>query len=481
MAIFHGLSILVLWILIWKHALDMDITHDEAYSFYLIKTNYYRAMPGSANTHWLNSFFMKLFDMLFGDAPVCLRIHSVLAFPFFAHAVFRLSSIIKSKPLQLLFYCIVVFNPYLLDFFSLARGYGLALTFQAWTLLLLIKACNKPFDFRVWLNIVILTALTVAANLSYFYSIVAVSMTFILFLIQNRKNAEVFVGTRARTIALLFTIIILAPIADLLFIRYYGNDLGYGGEINFIESVFGSVWDGSIYFSLSASWSSILSYASFALLLIIAVFYCFKLTRDKKLSAGFIACLPRLVLILLSLFFHIVFWTPFLNGRTALQWWIPGMFMICFSISEWTFPAKRLQFATYGLAGILSMFITFHFAMQYNSRFCFEWRPHANNKQAIIDLFELHPTHPKINPVLRGVYFNYYAVVTTPYILRNVEVLNEGENTICDRAFVRSLKTSDYIITYFPATIECLEKEHIKYHIIKTYELTQNKLVKIDQ
>lgn len=481
MAIFHGLSLLVLWILIWKHAFDMDITHDEAYSFHLIKTNYYRAMAGSANTHWLNSFFMKLFDVLFGDSPVYLRIHSILAFPFFAHAIFHLSSTIKSKPLQLLLYCIIVFNPYLLDFFSLARGYGLALTFQAWTLFLLIKACNKSFEFRVWLTIVILTALTVASNLSYFYSIVAIFSTFILFLFQERKSKNIVPSKKVRTIALLFILIILFTIADLLFIRYYGKDLGYGGDTDLIGSVFATVWNGSIYIQLDQSWTNGLAYISFALILIVTGFYCFKFTRHKKISPGFVACMPLVALLLFSIFFHLLFKTPFLNGRTALQWWVPAMFASCYWISELTFPIQRLQLITYGCAGILSMLVTFHFAMSYNSRLCFEWSPHANNRQPIIDLFELHPVHPKINPVLRGVYYNYYAVETTPYILRNVEVLKESENTICDDAFVQSLKSSDYIITYFPGTIDCLEKEHIRYHIIKTYELTQNKLVKIDQ
>jgi hypothetical protein len=345
----------------------------------------------------------------------------------------------------------------------------------------LISACNKPFEFRSWLNIVILIALTAAANLSYFYSIAATCLIFILFLFTDKSNSKPFANKKIRAISLLFGLIILITVADLLFIRYYGKDLGYGGDYYFLESVFGSVWDGSLYFSLPHSWSSILSYVCFTLILLVSAFYLFKFIKEKKLSAGFIVSVPVVVLIVLSLFFHAVVKTPFLYGRTAMQWWLPAMFIICYSLNEWTYSAKRLQFASYTLSGILCMLITFHFAWQFNSRYCFEWYAQANSRQALTDLFELHPVRPKINPVLRGVYNNYYAVTNPSYTLKNVEVLKESENIICDEGFKQSLISSDYILSYFPGTIDCLDKEHIKYHIIKVYLLTQNKLIKIDQ
>ncbi|WP_315821725.1 hypothetical protein [Paraflavitalea speifideaquila] len=80
----YVLATLVLWGFVWIHAFSMDMTHDEAYSFRLIKTNYFIALFGTANTHWLNSFFLEIFNRVFGDGPGWLRLHSVLAFPFFA-------------------------------------------------------------------------------------------------------------------------------------------------------------------------------------------------------------------------------------------------------------------------------------------------------------------------------------------------------------------------------------------------------------
>jgi hypothetical protein len=279
----------------------------------------------------------------------------------------------------------------------------------------------------------------------------------------------------------LFGLIIVFTIADLLFIRYYGHDLGYGGDNGFLRSVFNSVWSGSLYFMLSNGWSTILSYASFGLIILTSVFYYIKFIQYRNLSFGLVISIPVAMFILFSLFFHASYKIPYLYGRTALQWWIPAMFLICYGFSDWVSSIKSLRIVTYSVSGILCVLITFHFSMVFNSKLCFEWYYQANNRQAIIDLYELHPVHPKINPVLRGVYYNYYAVTTTPYILKNVDVLKESETTVCDDAFRQSLKGSDYILTYFPGTIDCLEEAHIKFHVIKTYSLSQNKLIKIDQ
>jgi len=64
----------------------------------------------------------------------------------------------------------VLFNPYVLDFFSLARGYGLALTFQAWDTDA-AEHLNKPFEARNWKVILLLSAFILASNLSYLYSV----------------------------------------------------------------------------------------------------------------------------------------------------------------------------------------------------------------------------------------------------------------------------------------------------------------------
>src|SRR5581483_1348288 len=179
--LFHMLALIVLWVFVWRHAFGMDITYDESYSFRLIKTNHFRAMPGSANTHWLNSFFMKMFNMLLGNKPCYLLLHTVFSFPFYAMGIYKLSQFIKKTGIKCIFYCLALFNSFVLDFFSLARGYSIALTFQVWIVYYFLLTINQPFKFRQWIIIVTLCAFSLAANLTYLYTVWGMAACFIIY------------------------------------------------------------------------------------------------------------------------------------------------------------------------------------------------------------------------------------------------------------------------------------------------------------
>ncbi len=436
-------------------------------------------MPGSANTHWLNSLFMKIFSVIPGDNPGYLRLHAVFAFPFFAQGVFRLSGLIKSKAAGLVFYCLVVFNPYLLDFFSLARGYGLALTFQAWSLLLFVGALQKPFNYRSWLTIILLSTLCLGGNLSYLYMILGMMLAFILYVWSYLSKNTGYKIKEIRNIILLFAVLVMVAVANLLFIRFYGKDLGYGGDNDFLHSLIGSTWEGSLYFADYSAISDILTYCTIILLLLICLYHSFRVILEKKMNTGFILCVPVVSIMLLTILFHLFFDTPFLYGRTALQWYVPGILVICYSIS-WLLPGrKHFRLALFGLSVFLSVAIIYHLGTRYNSRYCFEWNFQANNRQVLYDLYAMHPVHPQINPVLRGVYFNYYILTDKGFSVPEAGVLSESENMVCNEPFRQSLLNSDYIVTWFPGTTDCLDKNHIAYSVIKTYPYSQNKLIRI--
>jgi hypothetical protein len=476
--LFHLVAVMVLWIFVWIHAFNMDLTHDEAYSFKLIKTNYYRAMPGSANTHWLNSFFMKLFSLLFGDAPGYLRLHLVLAFPFFAQAIYRLALLIDQKSGQFVFYCLVLFNPYLLDFFSVARGYGLALLFQAWTLLLLIQAARTPFQYRKWVAVAAVAALAIGANLSYLYTVIGIGGVFLLYIVAGHPLTALYTNKQVRTICMLFGVLIIITIADLLFVKYYGKDLEFGGEDSFLQSLFGSVWEGSIYFADYVDMIPVLNGVTFILLMAACGYFSIKQIRQKKLTTGLVIAVPVMVILLLSVLFHILFKTPYLYGRTALQWYVPGILIICYALSDWL-PVQRIaRLSATVFALVICAGVIIHRSSVANSRVCFEWYFQANSRQPLYDLYDQHPEHPAISPVLHGLYVNYYSLIDKRFRSPAAVTLPENESTHCSDSLSAVLGRSDYIVTWFPVTPGCLHHHRIPYSIITTYPLTRLQLLK---
>lgn len=78
-----------------------------------------------ANNHYLSSSIAVLSTRLFGEAPWTLRIGSLLAFPVYTWAVWRLGAHVRSRVPRHCMWAALLLCPYLLDFFSLFRGYGI--------------------------------------------------------------------------------------------------------------------------------------------------------------------------------------------------------------------------------------------------------------------------------------------------------------------------------------------------------------------
>lgn len=122
-------------------ALNFPFTHDESLSFAIF--NYQPVWADTANNHVLNTYLMQFFSGLFGVSELTLRLASILA-----HLLYLVSSVllllrVRSWVLRLAGFVLLNFNPFMLDFFFVARGYGLALAFLLLSVFLLTLAYEK--------------------------------------------------------------------------------------------------------------------------------------------------------------------------------------------------------------------------------------------------------------------------------------------------------------------------------------------------
>ncbi len=106
--------------------------HDESTSIYwfLERETFlpYVALWDAGN-HFLSSAIGIAGHKIWGLSLAGSRIGSLLAFPVFAWAVFRIGSMIRDRPLRWVTWLALLICPFLLDFFSLFRGYGLGMAF----------------------------------------------------------------------------------------------------------------------------------------------------------------------------------------------------------------------------------------------------------------------------------------------------------------------------------------------------------------
>lgn len=169
----------------------LSFTHDESYSFInIIHGTFYHIVSNdsywiSANNHILNSLCMKYSEMQFGPNEFNLRMHS-----FFAHIVYLLFTFLliknlKSKPLQIIGFLFLNLNPYLLDFFSLARGYALSIAFMVMSVYYFIEFTKKE-SLKYIFTCLFTALLATLANFSMITFTVAVIFLFECFMIIKR-------------------------------------------------------------------------------------------------------------------------------------------------------------------------------------------------------------------------------------------------------------------------------------------------------
>lgn len=104
-------------------------------------------LPGSAhwdaNDHYLSSGIGILLHRLFGDSFPALRLGSVLAYCAYAFAGRRFGVHLPAGLPRGLFWAAWCWCPFLLDFFSLFRGYGIAMAAWSWALVFLLALVDR--------------------------------------------------------------------------------------------------------------------------------------------------------------------------------------------------------------------------------------------------------------------------------------------------------------------------------------------------
>ena len=160
------LSVL-LFIYVFLRANYLSFTHDECLSYLIVKGTF---LPDTPNNHLLNNFLMSISYKFFGSKEIFLRFPNVLSFLvylFFCYLILR-----RANNLYLIFFgaALLFLNPFLIEFFSLSRGYGLSMACTTACVYFFIRNNIKDYSYKTFFTDFILSAtfgnLSVLANLA---------------------------------------------------------------------------------------------------------------------------------------------------------------------------------------------------------------------------------------------------------------------------------------------------------------------------
>jgi hypothetical protein len=383
------ITILLLAVLLGTNvyrAASQSITIDEAFTY-----NAFLAGPlgdlvnqFDANHHVLHSFLCKASIAILGLSEFSLRLPSLLGGLLYFMAAFRLGRLLFGTGWALpLSVSLLTLSPGLLDYFSAARGYGLAAAF----LMLAIWQMAHYDDSRGRLERAALClAASVASNMSFAFPAVALALMFALAIARENRLTEVVDRFLVPGLVTAFTILVL-PLTHLRPDHFYA---GLSSLRDSVESVWTSflssdftrtparwgIWFLPPVVGLAAAFSSDGSLRKIS-------------PADRVLRLATAALGGSVILLVAGHHFLGILYPV---RRTGL-YWIPLLVLTCLAL------AARITKTNWGRraaipCAVAGVALAAQFLSQWNVSRYAEWPYDSDTRRVVKRIIEDHKAHP---------------------------------------------------------------------------------------
>lgn len=364
----------------------LSFTHDESYSYlHFINDSFTDLISFKnwhTNNHILNSILMKYSESLFGTSEFTLRLPNLLSL--ILYIIFGLKLInqfdiyLKSSLAIILF-----LNIFILDFFCLARGYGLSFAFVLIALYYMIKSINS----LKLLHILIFHFSSLLAILSHFTTIcfyLATLLAFVIIYLMEFYYNIITSKTIMRLVnyhllfLLLIGCILYEPIRRLITYNELISTMAttfLDTLITIIGTFINNLW---IFQSNNNLIKILLTIFIFLPILLLFITLLFKKINFYQNNRNLIiTSLVFIITILLIYIQHIIFNSDYPVGRFALFLLLIFIIYIGYFLNWILTKNHKLKLL------ILSTFITiyvFGFVKKFNLNSISEWNYDSNTK-----------------------------------------------------------------------------------------------------
>jgi hypothetical protein len=234
----------------------VPITWDEAYSYLeFTRTGAlspFEFPPLAANNHFLNTWLTWVTARVFGPSELSLRLPALGGQLLFLYYSARLCA--RWEPLLLGCAAFVVLNanPYVLDFFALSRGYGIAYGLMAGSIWHLNRHLEAGLRIRSAVASVAFALLAVAAHLTLLHFALAVLAVVVAApaLLGGERlplGARLVAALRRTAVPIALAMAFLVPTALVVRGLRRVEAFYYGGEASFWHDTIVTVFDSSLY------------------------------------------------------------------------------------------------------------------------------------------------------------------------------------------------------------------------------------------
>jgi len=378
-----GISILLFTYTLVR-AWTVVYTPDEVFSMWHFARKF-TAYPDvydsmTANHHWLNSWAMWLLRQLFGENEFASRLPNVLAHGVYLFFTARIALLLRRQFLFVLCaFLLLNAHPYLLDFFSLARGYGLAIGSMAASLFFALRFAGNGQGTRDLFYSLLAAALAMLSNfvlINYYLVLCAL----LLWLIWPGKKAEAGETINRLEQTLLLCVLSFALLAFTVphLLRMQEANCLYYGAPGFWDGTVGSACTRLLYDAPYAGDNPFCSSKlTLQLLVLFGLVSAGWLIRKngfqnwKRAPAGFSVLLLAGIITGMALQ-RLLLGTLYPQYRTGLFVFVIFMLVIVANLAA--FPLRSPRPAKIAIA-LLTLPVVFHLLFCMNFVYVEEWKP----------------------------------------------------------------------------------------------------------
>ena len=387
-------------------AFILSISHDEALTFLIhaqgsLGDIFSYRLPYQINNHLLHTLLVKLCLNIFGVSEPVMRIPALAGHILYLVGVYLILKRISGKGIVVAGALLLSTNPYLLDYFSCARGYGLGLGFTVLGLYFFIRHFENITETSAGRDAFagsMLLALAALSNLTYLnvYATLAGLMILsdVLSLWEQNRNGAL--KEKPLKILSMRSLLPLAPSIMLLAILYTRpilllrrvDQLCYGGSnglwLNTIPSLVESTQYGKAYGGLDLILWGRRTVAILLLSACIMIGTKFIMRNIKRHNDRILLYFWGVLIFsgLCITMQHILFKTLFVIHRTAI-YFIPLFYF--FIIAFWTSARETAKPFFRRSADVIFSFIVLvlllHFINCANLHYFSDWKYDAGTKK----------------------------------------------------------------------------------------------------
>jgi hypothetical protein len=464
--------------------------HDEGLSYSLITGD--PTWIGTANNYPLNTRLMTWSKRWLGAEEWSLRFPNLVA-----HVLYLVFGLLLLRHLQhawlmLVGFALLNLNPFVMDFFSVARGYGLALGLSMGALYFLLRGWTQTELWPTSLAFLLSLTLVSFADLANFAwvnvhipllaaTLLVLWTRYRIVRFQLRREVTTFLATiKVNGVPLAMTAFLAGVNAWFLYnlsrrilsLQTRG-ELYAGGQRGFIADTLGSLVD-SYYYTRVAPDAMKLYVTAFGIAALLTAIVLLVHTAWKKRQLSFSAILLTMVTlaILLPVAEHHIFGSLYPMDRAALGY-IPlwSLLAVFFADENISFRKPVVAIPAVAAAVLLVGFMTLHFLRSTDSLQTYIWPYDAETKTVMIDVGKHYGDMVKNRPISIGNFWAFEPSINYYRLLFHYDWLTRAirEDPVA---------IGDHDIIYcYPQQLEGMEG---RYTILKTYPKTGTVLVHVN-